>query len=273
MTHLNLLLPQWQGAGRTKDLYYGALKIKEAYLLDHKFEEIRICESDSLIIENDILGYKEIVKQLKDATELINNIKPSTIFTVGGGCDVEVASVSYLNKKYNENLAVIWFDSHGDLNTPDSSPSKKFHGMPLRTLLGDSNQHIIEKCFSKLQPSQLILIGTRDLDFPEEEYIRENDIITFPVELIQKDMILDSIKKIGFDNVYMHIDLDVLDPIIFPSVTCPTSNGIDFEKLYDIVEHIKNNYSIVGLSLLKYPPKKGDSIDKLKSIIDLGISL
>lgn len=273
MIHLNLLFPQWQGSGRTRDLYYGALKIKEAYLSDIKFEEIKICENDSLIIDNDILGYKEIVEQLKDATELINGIKPDTIFTIGGGCDVEVAPVSYLNKKYNGNLAVIWFDSHGDLNTPSSSPSKKFHGMPLRTLLGDGNQHIVGKCFSQINPSQLILIGTRDLDFPEEDYVKENNITTFPVELIQKDAILDAIKKIGFDNVYIHIDLDVLEPTIFPSVTCPTPNGIDFKKLNDTLVHIKNNYNIVGLSLLEYSPKKGDSIDKLKSIIDLGINL
>lgn len=273
MIHLNLLFSQWQGSGRTKDLYHGALKIKEKYLLDNKFEEIKIRSNDNLIIENDILGYKEILEQLKDAAELISNVTPDTIFTIGGGCDVEVAPVSYLNEKYNGNLAVIWFDSHGDLNTPSSSPSKKFHGMPLRALLGDGNQHIVEKCFSKINPSQLILIGTRDLDSPEEEYVEENNIITFPVELIQKDTILDTIKKIGFDNVYIHIDLDVLDPTIFPSVACPTPNGIDFEKLNDILQHIKNNYNIVGLSLLEYSPQKGDSIDELKSIIDLGINL
>ncbi len=273
MTHLNLLFPQWQGSGRTKDLYYGALKIKEACLSDISFEEIRIRDNDSLIIENDILGYKEIVEQLKDATKLLNSTKPNTIFTVGGGCDVELAPVSYLNKKYNGNLAVIWFDSHGDLNMPSSSPSKKFHGMPLRTLLGDGNQQIIENCFSQINPSQLILIGTRDLDFPEEEYIKENNITTFPVELINKDAILDSIKNNGFDNVYIHIDLDVLEPTIFPNVKFPTPNGIDFEKLNDTLLHIKDKYNIVGISLLEYSPQKRDSIDMLKDVINLGINL
>lgn len=273
MSNLNLLFPQWQGSGRTRDLYYGALKIEEVHLSDVKLEEIEICDNDSLVIENNILGYKEILEQLKEVTKLINDIKPDTIFTVGGGCDVELAPVSYLNKKYDGNLTVIWFDAHGDLNTPSSSPSKKFHGMPLRTLLGDGNQNIVRQCFSHINPEQLILIGTRDLDIPEKEYIKENNIITFPVELIQKDTILDSIEHMGFDNVYIHIDLDVLDPNIFPSVTCPTPNGINFEKLNDILIHIKNNYNIVGLSLLEYAPEKGDNIDNLKSIVNLGINL
>lgn len=54
MIHLNLLFPQWQGSGRTRDVYYGALKIKEVYLSDIKFEEIKICDNDSLIIDNDM---------------------------------------------------------------------------------------------------------------------------------------------------------------------------------------------------------------------------
>ncbi len=273
MSHLNLLFPQWQGSGRTKDLYYGALKIKEAYLSNYKFEQIKICNNDNLIIKNNILGYKEILEQLEDVVELIYRINPDKIFTVGGGCDVEVGPVSYLNKKYNEKLVVIWFDSHGDLNTHESSPSKNFHGMPLRVLLGEGDEQIREKCFSRINPSQIILIGARDLDFHEEEFIIENNIVNISVDSIQKDIVFDFIKKTGYDNVYIHIDLDVLDPTIFPSVACPALHGLDFERLNEILELIKSNFNIVGLSLLEYSPKKGDNIDELKSIIDLGINL
>lgn len=100
------------------------------------------------------LGYKEVLKQLKNACTLIDGVKPDTIFTVGGDCGVELLSVSYLNKRYNGALAVIWFDAHGDLNTPASSPIKKFHGMPLRALLGEGDEEIVRQCFSKLKAGQ-----------------------------------------------------------------------------------------------------------------------
>lgn len=273
MSHLNLLFPQWQGSGRTKELYYGALSIKEAFCLDSNFKEIEINDNDNIMVENDILGHKEIMEQLNDATQLVNTIAPSTIFTIGGGCDVEIAPVSYLNKKYDGNLSIIWFDAHGDLNTPTSSQSKKFHGMPLRTLLGEGNQNLIQQCFSKISASQLILIGVRDLDISEEVYINENKIVTLPVDCIEESTITELINRNKFDNVYIHIDLDVLEPKIFPSVMCPTPKGIDFDRLLNILDYINNNYNIVGLSLLEYSPIKGDNINKLKYIVDLGVNL
>lgn len=107
MSHINLLFPQWQGSGRTKDLYYGAQHIKEKYLSGITFEEISVCDNDSLIIENDILGFREILKQWKDVSGLINRLKPNTMFTIGGGGGVEITPVLYLNKRYNGNLAVM----------------------------------------------------------------------------------------------------------------------------------------------------------------------
>ena len=60
---------------------------------------------------------------------------PDIVVTVGGTCGVEAAPVAYLNERYDGNLAVVWFDGHGDLNSPATSPSGHFHGMVLRTLL------------------------------------------------------------------------------------------------------------------------------------------
>ena len=56
---------------------------------------------------------------------------------IGGTCGAEIAPVAYLNNHYESDLAILWFDAHGDLNTPKTSLSGHFHGMVLRTLLGE----------------------------------------------------------------------------------------------------------------------------------------
>lgn len=67
----------------------------------------------------------------------LSRAKGRLVVTVGGDCGVELEPVAAAVRRHGDRLAVVWFDAHGDLNTPRSSPSGAFHGMVLRTLLGD----------------------------------------------------------------------------------------------------------------------------------------
>ena len=71
---------------------------------------------------------------------------------------------------------MVYLDAHGDLNSPVTSPSKNLHGMPLRAMLGDANPVIRELMASTLDPSQIVMVGTRDCDPPEWEYIEAHDM-------------------------------------------------------------------------------------------------
>lgn len=137
-------------------------------------------------------------------------------------------------------MNVLWIDAHADLNTPESSPSKTFHGMPLRLLLGEGDSILKQSLFSYLKPSQIILYGTRDLDKPEEKYIQEKNIST---------------NTITKSNLYIHLDLDVIDPLEISDVKCPSPNGVGFEKLKEMLTQLKSKYNIVGASLVEYAPK------------------
>jgi len=89
--HMNLFFPQWQGAGRTKELLDGAREISDQYINMQDYIVVPVSEEENTEIENDILGYRNILLQLKQAKAVIASGKPSSIFTVGGGCDVEIA--------------------------------------------------------------------------------------------------------------------------------------------------------------------------------------
>jgi len=270
--HLNLFYPQWQGGGY--ELLGGAMELKECYLGDHDFIEIEVLDEDSCPIENGIIGYCSIVNQLKAAWSVIIREEPDTIFTVGGGCDAETPTVSYLNHKLKGDLAVIWFDAHGDLNTPESSVSKKFHGMPLRALLGDGDAQIIKGVHTPLACSQLIMVGQRSLDEPEQQYIRDNSIEVFTVEKIQESIepLIDAIGRIS-RNVYVHIDLDVLDTSEFPFVMVPEPNGLKTQTLSAALKKINGNFNIKGMSLLECMASGKSSSKLLKEIVELGIAL
>jgi arginase family enzyme len=90
---------------------------------------------------------------------------PERPLVLGGCCCAHVGVVEGLATRH-ERLAVVWFDAHGDLNTPDSSPSGNLWGMPLRMLVdGDI-----------VAPEDVALVGARNLDPPEEEFIAQSGL-------------------------------------------------------------------------------------------------
>ncbi len=151
-SHLNLLFPQWQGSGPSNRLFYGPNSL--AHTCPINFLPIPVKEKEQLVVSRDILGYEPIVSQLDRAKRTIQERNPKSVMVIGGDCGVELAPVSFMNHLHRGNLALVWLDAHADLNTPGSSPSKHFHGMPLRTLCGEGEQTILDHCFSFLSPNR-----------------------------------------------------------------------------------------------------------------------
>lgn len=269
MNKLNLFFPQWQGSGLTDELYYGALSLKEYVEIEKSiyFTEILTSTDPILKVEKDILGFREIESQLFKAHDVINQKQPKKIFTIGGGCGVEIPIVSYLSSIY-KNMDILWFDAHGDLNCPKDSPSKHFHGMPLRFLLDSIEGNSISKKFNKINSKDVNLIGVRDLDKAEEDYIEERGIRVFNTSNLKK-----LIKSCRGENeyVYIHIDLDVIDPESYKNVKCPTKNGLKIAEVVDIIKSVNRNKKIVGLSILENTEVNYCGIKSINNIINLGV--
>jgi arginase len=235
------------------------------------YEEVKVSLDDDLRLENGIWGYRHICEQMKNACDVIVKNNPKSIFLIGGDCGTEVAPISYLNKLYNGDLAVLWLDAHGDLNSPSTSTSHNFHGMPLRTLLGDGDKAIVNQSFSTLQPSQVIMGGIRDLDPPEADYIEKNNISVLTVSDIESDVekVSRLIKEKGFHNVYVHIDLDVLDSGKCPWALCLTPDGMETIALMALIRDIKSKFNLVGISIVELRPTDNMDIKPLKELVDI----
>jgi arginase len=145
--------------------------------LDLPYPEAAVVEEDTLAMQN-----------LALAADL-----PMRPLVLGGCCCSHVGAVEGLAARH-EKLAVVWLDAHGDLNTPASSPSGNEWGMPLRMLI-DSGA---------VEPGRVALVGARNLDPPEQEFIAASGLHTGPdgVDAATADV----------SCVYVALDLDVLDP-------------------------------------------------------------
>ena len=252
---MNLFFPQWQGGGDLA-LHAGALRLWERSGLEG-FTEVPVSLKDELETESGILGRAPLSAQLAQVCRILEECRPQTVFTVGGGCDTELAPVVYLNEKYAGALSVIWFDAHGDLNTPASSKSKLFHGMPLRCLLQPDAFECLglppRHYSARLLPQQLVMVGTRDLDPPEAGWIGEQGIrIVTAAEA--ESMEPEAFTALLAENVYLHIDLDVLEPALFPSVLCPAPGGLTPDRLTALIRAVGRAKRIVGMSVLEYAP-------------------
>ena len=269
MATLHLLYPEWQGSGKSPAVQVGALTMARELFRDTPFLSIDSPAEERLERSGGVVGLASIAPRFRDAIARIRDAAPDRIVTIGGTCGVEAAPVAYLNERYGGSLAVVWLDAHGDLNTPASSPSGNFHGMILRTLLGDGPDEYVREMRRPLQPRQVFLAATRDLDPPEAEFVQRTGLsVTGPQALGDPGPLVEEIRARGFSHVYLHLDLDALDPGEFPDTLIPTPGGPRLAEMRSMLEALSKSFDVVGASIVEYVHGKDDSLRALGELLD-----
>jgi arginase len=259
-----LLYPEWQGYGLSSAVYDGAASLAAGLMPETKFTLIDSPPAEELHVRDGVLGLDSIAPRFLRTLEYLRTVAPDRVITLGGTCGVEAAPVAYLNERYAGDLAVVWFDAHGDLNSPATSPSGHFHGMVLRTLLGDGPHEYVDALARPLQPSQIFLAGTRDLDPDEAAYIRWHGVSsTTPEALRNQRAIADTIRARGFTNVYLHLDLDCFNPGDIPDTLMQTPGGPAFADVVAAHAALRRDFQAVGLSVVEHVERGGGSLQKL----------
>ncbi|GAB3226818.1 arginase family protein [Spirosoma arcticum] len=260
---MNFINPQWQGSGLRDDLKYGAATLK-SYYKDYTFTEIPLSLKELKTIEN-IKSFEPILEQTLHFKRCIEESKPKKISTIGGDCAIEIIPISYLNKLYQGDICIIYIDAHADINTPESSPSKDFHGMPLRVLLGEGNDRFIELLFSTIKPEQVCYVGLRDMDEPESDYVSMHNMTRIT------DCQYSSLKKKvnRYKNIYIHLDLDSLDVREFEFSLYPTqSKGLSINDVAQLIRDLKMNNNVVGFSITECTATKVEQLESIRPILD-----
>ncbi len=247
---MKIYFPQWQGSGNGQNIEPGARTILQ-YLNDPEFISIPL--SDISAGENadqkyHINNYDAITEQLTRLKKEIDHYQPNTIKIIGGDCGLEIVPVSYLNQKYT-NLGVIWFDAHADINRPCDSPSCNFHGMPLRTLLGEGEQEMTPLLFSTISASQIHYVGLRDIDTTEQNRI-DIDNIYAPRQININDLIATLTSK-NITHLYLHFDFDCLEPKDYDKTYYKVPDGLLIKDAELCISALQKNFNIVGSSVLE----------------------
>ncbi len=161
-----------------------------------------------------------------DQDAAIGPVLPERPVVLGGCCCSHVGAVQELARRHGR-LAIVWFDAHGDLNTPESSPSGNEWGMPLRAIIDGGHVHA----------GDVALMGARSLDPPEEEFIAEAGVHQDDVEAA-----LD-----GADAVYVALDVDVLDPEDEVRMFMPEPGGPSVAEVEETLRRIAAAKPVAGV--------------------------
>lgn len=197
-----------------------------------------------------------------------NHKKNETLIIIGGDHSVTFSSILYDLKTYGNELGIVHFDSHGDINLYHESPSKNFHGMYLRIFFDNFDLKYFDKLVkNKLSTNNLFYIGDLELNPEESEFINKNKIHNISNKNIKnnKSEALKNMELFINNHKHIHIsfDVDVFNANLAPATGTPSKNGFNKENIFDILNIIKNAKSLT-LDMAEVNPKKSGSKKTIK---------
>ena len=161
---------------------------------------------------------------------------------LGGDHSVAIGTLGGMASVHGPGGA-LWFDAHGDLNTPETSPSGNVHGMPLGAALGLAPETFASEAWPlpALDPQHVALVGIRSLDEGERELVKELGIAVHTMsELDRKGIepvVREALERMsGASFVHVSLDMDVVDPEAAPGVGTPVRGGLSYREAHLAME-------------------------------------
>lgn len=211
----------------------------------------------------ELRNLKAITKASAKLAETVDKIVASGAFplVLGGDHSIAIGTLAGLVKHY-QNLGVIWYDAHADLNTKETSPSGNIHGMPLAISLGIGHEGLtsIYGKETKIKAENIVIIGARSLDDGEKELIRDKGIKVYTMHEIDRlgmtrvmEETIDYLRG-RTDGVHLSLDLDALDPNDAPGVGTPVAGGISYRESHLAMEMLEESKLITSAEFVEVNP-------------------
>jgi arginase len=197
---------------------------------------------------------------------------------LGGDHSISIGTVSGISKQ--RKPGVIWVDAHADYNTPKTSPSGNIHGMPVASLLGEGPEPLVNLGYPgpKLDPSQVVMIGIRNLDLEERRRVAASGIKVFTVTDIDEQGIasitrqaLDHLSR--FDALHISLDMDSLDPDVAPGVGTPIPGGLTYREAHLLMEILASSHKIRSMDIVEINPILDNHNQTAVMAVELAASL
>ena len=258
-----LLMPQWQGSPSTRamQLAEGADLLRED-LPASALREISVPLEAGDAMGTPVARLSSLLRAREAARAALEPILADghPPIVVGGDCASSLVGLEAAART-SPRLAVLWFDAHPDLQHPSTSPSGAASGMTLRHALGDGSPDLAAE--PAIDAARVTLIGTRAIDADEDEELQRLGIRSLGAHgSAGADVNVDDAalhaeirdRLADADAVYIHIDLDVLDPAEFTSVHAPVPFGLTVAQLTGAIRAAVAAKPLAGAAICEFAP-------------------
>jgi arginase len=194
-------------------------------------------------------GIAQLNSRLRDA--VVSHDKPAIV--LAGNCSSCLGTLAAL-----EDPGIVWLDAHGDFNTPETSISGAIDGMALAIATGDCYPEMMK---APVREENVVLGATRNLDPLEKVRLSASKI-----ELAPLDRLPGAIDRLAtrIHSIYLHLDLDVLDPALSPGVNFSEPGGISPDALFGVVKHVAATGKLGAVNIANFNPDRDKEDRTLK---------
>ena len=278
MKTIRLIYPQWQGASISQ--WITEVKnpddASRGYTLGAQLLDFLAPKNDSqktVVVpvslevgdrtpQDGVIDRDVIASQSAAAVSILDKEQPSRIITLGGECSVSVVPFTWLAKKYDGDVAVLWIDAHPDITLPgDVYPA--YHAMAVTAMMGRGDSKILATLPAQIPADRILFVGLRDWE--------RQQIVDRQLEYGMKHLgvaevrdsstaILDWIKQTGAKHVLIHFDMDVLDPAeIIPAVGV-VKDGLKMAEVVRIINDVSASHNVQALTIAEAMPRTAINI-------------
>jgi len=263
-----VVVPQWQGSpsARAMSLVDGAEAIA-GDLPASACHRVAVPLEAGERLETGVRRASALMR-IREAIAAAVAEQDAPAIVIGGDCSVSVPAIDAVA---SDDLAIVWLDAHGDLHSPATSPSGAFAGMALRAVLGESADGLA-LAPGRVTPDRVVLAGARDLEPEEAEHIASAGIAHLSANDVEErsDALAEAVAATGARRVYVHVDLDVLDPAHLAGVAMATPFGISPMALLASIGALRSRVELAGATIAGFaPPSPEAAVDDMGTILRL----
>jgi arginase len=240
----------------------------DARVADLGYEYVDLGNVEAAVAEaTDVVDeHARFLPQIKETCQRIAQLVTRTTregrvpLVLGGDHSVVLGTLSGLRDAHGPGGA-IWLDAHGDLNSPDTSPSGNVHGMVLAAALGLAGERFREDGWGlpALAPGRVALVGVRSLDDGERKLLQDSDVRVFTMSDVDRLGVERAIREslthvAGPGFVHVSLDMDVIDPEVAPGVGTPVRGGLNYREAHLALELIAESGLLSSLDVVEVNP-------------------
>jgi arginase len=209
----------------------------------------------------------EITETCKGLAETVRKALDEGLIplVLGGDHSIAVGTTAGVANHFNaqsKRIGMIWLDAHGDMNTPESSPSGNVHGMPLASIMGVGPPELTGLASIKpmVEPRNVVLVGIRELDSKERRFAKESGVHVFTMRDVDergmRDVMSEALRFAGDDTagIAVSLDMDFVDPSDAPGVGTPVRGGATYREAHLAMEMIADSHTMVSFELVEINP-------------------